>query len=189
MSDGDLPRINSLSKSQSLAANKAQDFGVGEQLIGNPAYGQWQTDSNGMSFWAWYGMYRMLDDVLDIGYSRKRRIYYNDWGRSRNYSYYHDYGRTRYSSPTQLSKQTAIENRTRKNFQNKGFKSAYGKNRTGASGVSSQSKTAQSSANRFKSSSTNKSAYAKKSTSSKYGKSASLRNSSSSTSRGFRRGK
>ena len=195
MSNGELPRVNSMSKAQSMAANNAQDFGVGEQLIGNPAYGQWQTDSNGMSFWAWYGVYRLLDDVLDIDRKRRGKVYYSRWGKSRNYSYYHDYGRTRYSSPTQLSKQTQLETRTRKSFESRGqrFTSAYGKNRSGASGVSSQSKTAQASASRFSSNNTNKSKFAKSSSTtskSKYSKSnASFRNSSSSTSRGFRRGK
>ena len=90
MSDGVLPRVNSLSKSQSKQANNAQDFGTGEQLIGNPSYGSWTQGSNGMSFWAWYGMYSMMGDVFG-----SRRTSYNDWGRSRNYSYYNDYGRTR----------------------------------------------------------------------------------------------
>ena len=197
MSGGELPRVNAMSKAQSLAANNAQDFGVGEQLIGNPAYGQWQTGSNGMSFWAWYGVYRLLDDVIDLGFDRKRRgrVYYSSWGKSRNYSYYHDYGRTRYSSPNQLSKQNKLETRTRKSFESRGqrFTSAYGKNRSGASGVSSQSKTAQASATRFSSNTSNKSKYAKSSSSkNKYASNksnASFRNSSSSTSRGFRRGK
>ena len=43
MSDGTLPRVNAMSKAQSMAANKAQDFGTGEQLIGNPSYGSWTT--------------------------------------------------------------------------------------------------------------------------------------------------
>ena len=183
MSEGTLPRVNSLSKSQSLAANKAQDFGTGEQLIGNPAYGNWTTGSNGMSFWAWYGMYSMMGDLFG-----SRRTSYNDWGRSRNYSYYNDYGRKRYSSPSQLKKQNTIDNRTKKSFQSRGQKytSAYGKNRTGASSISSQSKSAQTSANRFASKSTNKSTYAK---SGKTAKNASFRNSKSTTSRSFRRGK
>lgn len=182
MSDGQLPRVNSMSKAQSQQANNAQDFGTGEQLIGNPAYGQWTTGSNGMSFWAWYGMYSMMGDLFG-----SRRTYYNDWGRNRNYSYYNDYGRTRYSSPSQLKKQTQLDTRTRKSFANKGqkFTSAYGKNRTGASSLSSQSKTAQSSANRFRSNAS-KSSYAKTSSKSK---NASFRNSRTSTSRGFRRGK
>ncbi len=183
MSEGQLPRVNSLSKSQSIKANNAQDFGTGEQLIGNPSYGHWNTGSNGMSFWAWYGMYSMMGDVFG-----SRRTNYNDWGRSRNYSYYNDYGRTRYSSPTQLRNQNQLDTRTKKSFQSRGQKytSAYSKNRTGASSLSSQSKTAQTSANRFRSSSASKSKYAKKSNVSK---NASFRNSKSSTSRGFRRGK
>jgi len=181
MSDGQLPRVNSLSKSQSAQANNAQDFGTGEQLIGNPSYGQWNTGSNGMSFWAWYGVYSMMGDVFG-----SRRTSYSDWGRNRNYSYYNDYGRKRYSSPSQLSKQTSVENRTRKSFESRGqkFTSAYSKNRTGSSSLSSQSRTAQTSSNKFKSTSAAKSSYAKSSS-----KNASFRNSSSSTSRGFSRGK
>lgn len=183
MSDGTLPRVNAMSKAQSMAANKAQDFGTGEQLIGNPSYGSWTTGSNGMSFWAWYGMYSMMGDLFG-----SRRTSYNDWGRSRNYSYYNDYGRKRYSSPDQLRKQNDIDTRTKKSFESRGQKytSAYSKNRTGASSISSQSKSAQTSANRFASKTTNKSAYAK---SSKSAKNASFRNSKSTTSRSFRRGK
>jgi len=186
MSDGQLPRVNSLSKSQSQQANNAQDFGTGEQLIGNPSYGNWQTGSNGMSFWAWYGVYSMMGNMFG------RPAYYNDWGRNRNYSYYNDYGRTRYSSPSQLNKQTKLDQRTKKSFASRGqkFTSPYNKNRTGSSSLSSKSKTAQSSANRFRSNTTKKSSYASKSTSnSKYGKSSSFRNSNTNTSRSFRRGK
>lgn len=183
MSDGSLPRVNAMSKSQSLAANKAQDFGTGEQLIGNPAYGSWTSGSNGMSFWAWYGMYSMMGDLFG-----SRRTSYSDWGRSRNYSYYNDYGRKRYSSPDQLRKQNDLDTRTKKSFQSRGQKytSAYAKNRTGASSISSQSKSAQNSANRFASKTTNKSTFAK---SSKNAQNASFRNSKSTTSRSFRRGK
>jgi len=181
MSDGTLPRINSLSKSQSERANKAQDFGTGEQLVGNPSYGHWSTGSNGTSFWAWYGMYSMFGNLMG------RPVYYNDWGRSRNYSYYNDYGRNRYSSPSQLNKQTKLETRTRKSFESKGqkFTSPYSKNRAGASSLSGQSKSAQKSANRFRANTASKSKYASSSRSKK----ASFRNSRTSTSRGFRRGK
>jgi hypothetical protein len=183
MSDGLLPRVNSLSKAQSLQANNAQDFGVGEQLIGNPSYGQWTTGSNGMSFWAWYGMYSMMGDIFG-----SRRVNYGSWGSRRNYSYYNDYGRTRYSSPSQLRKQTQLDTRTKKSFQSRGQKytSAYSKSRTGSSSLSGQSKTAQTSAKRFSSNTAKKSSYAKKSSTSK---NASFRNSSSTTSRSFRRGK
>lgn len=181
MSDGQLPRINSLSKAQSQQANNAQDFGTGEQLIGNPSYGHWQTGSNGMSFWAWYGMYSMMGDLFG------RRTYYNDWGRSRNYSYYNDYGRTRYSSPSQLNNQTKLDERTKKSFSNQGkkYSSPYSKNRTGSSSLSGKSKTAQTSANRFSSNSVKKSSYSSSSSS----KTSSFRNSNTNTSRGFSRGK
>ena len=180
MSDGQLPRINSLSKTQSQKANNAQDFGTGEQLIGNPSYGHWQTGSNGMSFWAWYGMYSMMGDLFG------RRTSYNDWGRNRNYSYYNDYGRTRYSSPSQLNKQTTLDQRTKKSFASRGqkYSSPYSKNRTGSSSLSGKSKTAQTSANRFRSNTVKKSSYASKSS-----KSSSFRNSKTNTSRSFRRGK
>lgn len=180
MSDGLLPRVNSLSKAQSQQANKAQDFGTGEQLIGNPSYGHWQTGSNGMSFWGWYGMYSMMNNLSG------RRTYYNDWGRNRNYSYYNDYGRTRYSSPSQLNNQTKLDQRTKKSFSSRGQKytSPYSKNRTGSSSLSGKSKTAQTSANRFRSNTAQKSSYASKST-----KSSSFRNSKTNTSRSFRRGK
>ncbi|WP_440874431.1 hypothetical protein [Thalassotalea sp. PLHSN55] len=183
MSDGMLPRVNSLSKSQSQQANNAQDFGTGEQLIGNPSYGQWQTGSNGMSFWAWYGMYSMMGDLFG-----SRRTYYGDWSQRRNYSYYNDYGRTRYSSPSQLKKQTQLDTRTKKSFASRGqkFQSPYSKNRAGGSSLSGKSKSAQTSANRFRSNTVKKSNFASKST---YSKNASFRNSSSNTSRGFRRGK
>jgi hypothetical protein len=182
MSDGALARVNSLSKNQSQRANNAQDFGTGEQLIGNPSYGHWQSGSNGMSFWAWYGVYSMMGNMSG------RQTYYNSWGRSRNYSYYNDYGRTRYSSPSQLKKQTTLDNRAMKSFDSKGNKytSAYSKNRTGSSRLSSQSTAAQTSANRFKATSNNKSSYGKKSS---YSKNSSFRNSNTNTSRGFRRGK
>ena len=182
MSDGQLPRVNALPKEQSLQANHAQDFGVGEQLIGNPSYGQWQTGSNGLSFWEWYGMYAMFDNLVG------RRTYYHDWGSGRNYSYYNDYGRTRYSSPDQLRQQTTVDNRTRKSFEQRGkrFTSAYAQNKVGGSSLSSKSQTAQNSANKFRSTTVNKSSYASKTSS---GSNASFRDSRSMTSRSPSRGK
>lgn len=180
MSDGVLPRINALPKDQSLLANNAQDFGTGSQLVGNPGYGQWQTNSSGTSFWAWYGMYSMMGNIMG-----GNRIGYGNWSRNRGYSYYNDYGRANYTSPSQYRKQTQVETRTRKSFESKGqkFSSTYSKNRTGSSALSKQSKFAQStSTNKFKSNS----AYAKKS---KYSNNASFRNSKTKTSRSFRSGK
>ncbi|OUS31989.1 hypothetical protein A9Q98_02215 [Thalassotalea sp. 42_200_T64] len=186
MSDGALPRINSQNKAQSLIDNNAQDFGVGSQLVGNPSYGQWQTNSSGMSFWAWYGMYSMMGNMFG-----GNRIYYDSWGRNRGYSYYNDYGRSRYTSPSNLRKQNQVETRTRKSFANKNqkFTSTYNKNRSGSSGLSKQSQHAQKIASKFRSNSSskfsNKSKFANKS---KYSSKPRFRKKRKSfISRGFRR--
>lgn len=163
MSQGKLARIGAISKA-------AEDEGEGNQLVGNPNYGSWQTNSSGMSFWAWYGMYSMLDNVVD-------RVKYGSWSKRRRYSYYHDYGRSRYSSPAQIKTQQQVERRTRQSYtrQGKQFTSPYAKKRVGASGLSRSSYTPPKT----------RSSYAKKSSYSK----GSVRNSSSRTSRGVSRGK
>ena len=89
MSNGSLPRIESQSKRESLAANRSEDMGAGSQLIGNPSYGQWQ-NSGGTSVWAWYGMYAMFRDLTG-----GRSYGYNQWNRNRDWSYYNDVGRER----------------------------------------------------------------------------------------------
>lgn len=181
LSEGELPRVNSVSQAASLQANQAQDFGAGSQLIGNPSYGQWSTGSNGMSFWEWYGMYSLFSNVAG-GFGR---VNYNDWAGRRNYSYYNDYGRYRYSSPNQIRKQYSVEQKAKKSFGGSKFTSAYDKKRTGASRVSSASRTAQTAQSRFQSK------YQTKKSSSSLGSkkssgfgSSSFRSSSSSFSRG-----
>lgn len=177
MSKGTLARVNSISREAQTLANGAEDFGAGSQLVGNPAYGQWQTDSSGMSFWAWYGMYSLFSDLFD------RRVYYGDWSKRRGYSYYNDVGRYRYSSPKQIKRQERVFQNQKKRFSNQGktFSSPYAKTRSGASGLSRQSAQAPSPAS------------APKATQSKfrsnYSKSSSHRNSTSRTSRSVSRGK
>ncbi|BBN83074.1 hypothetical protein PA25_30590 [Pseudoalteromonas sp. A25] len=166
MSNGELARVGAISQA-------AQGAGEGNQLVGNPNYGQWQTNNDGISFWQWYGMYRILGDVFDA-------VEYGRWSKRRKYSYYNDYGRYRYSSPKQIKAQTALETRTRQSYarQGKQFTSPYAKRRSGASGLSRSSYTPTST----------RSSYA---TSSSYSKrnAGTVRNSSSRTSRGVSRGK
>ncbi len=167
MSQGELARVNSVSKEADLASNKASDFGIGSQLIGNPAYGQWAVGDDGLSFWEWYAIFSLIDDIDDVfDYKRKKkhRLYYNAWSSKRGYSYYNDYGRYRYSSPKQLTKQIKTEQRAKKNFKGNGkFKSAYAKTRTGAVKMSSASRASQTASKRF-ASSYSKSTYSKKTT-------------------------
>ncbi|WP_025564811.1 hypothetical protein [Psychromonas sp. SP041] len=174
MSDGKLARVNAISQAQSLQANGAESNGVGSQLVGNPAYGQWQSNSSGGSFWQWYAAYTLFSAISP------RQIGYDRWSSRRDYSYYNDVGRNRYTSPQQKKSQDDLAQRTKKKFGNKGgFKSPYAKSKTGASSMSTASKQAQRAP-----SFSGKSSYSKQKSSS-----SSFRNSTSTTSRGVRRGK
>nr|VFJ91422.1 MAG: hypothetical protein BECKH772A_GA0070896_100319 [Candidatus Kentron sp. H]VFJ92481.1 MAG: hypothetical protein BECKH772B_GA0070898_1003010 [Candidatus Kentron sp. H]VFJ99253.1 MAG: hypothetical protein BECKH772C_GA0070978_100309 [Candidatus Kentron sp. H] len=99
-----LPRIN-VPKNAQTAAVKGGDGQVpGSYLVGNPAYGQWSSDSSGRGFWEWYGMYRMFTDVLGFmgggmgGGFHRGPIYHNDWYSRPRHSFYHDAGRDTYGS-------------------------------------------------------------------------------------------
>jgi hypothetical protein len=64
---------------------------AGLAFVGNPQYGQWQRDDRGMSFWAWYGAYRLFGDLLGAG--RQPYLYrqdeWNTWStRYRGQPYY-----------------------------------------------------------------------------------------------------
>ena len=168
MSQGQLARVGSIS--QQAQGDNGQSS-AGSQLVGNPSYGHWQSQSDGTSFWQWYGMYRLLGDVIG-------RVSYANWSQKRHYSYYSDYGRSRYTSPVQRQQQTAVDNRTRKQFARSGraFNSPYAKTRRGASGLSRASYTP----------SRTQSSYGKSTRKSNTG---SLRDRRSRTSRGVSRGK
>jgi len=175
MSDGKYARVNAISQEQSLQANAAENYGAGSQLVGNPSYGQWQTNSSGLSIWEWYGAYALFSAI-------SRPVGYTNWSSRRDYSYYNDVGRNRYTSPQKKKVQDNLAARTKKQFSNKGgFKSPYAttKTKTGASKMSTVSKQAQRAP-----SFAGKSSYSKQKSSS-----SSFRNSTSTTSRGISRGK
>jgi len=176
MSEGKLARINAISQQQSLLANGAEDNGAGSQLVGNPGYGQWQSNSSGMSFWHWYGMYSMFSAITNP-------VRYDRWSSRRDYSYYNDVGRNRYTSPQQTKAQNDLATKTKKQFgNNKGFQSPYAKSKTGASAMSNSSRQAQKSTS-FAGRSSYSKAKAKSTASS------SFRNSKTTSSRGTSRGK
>lgn len=179
MSQGKLARVNSISREAALIANGEEDFGPGSQLVGNPSYGSWQTDSSGTSFWAWYGMYAMFSNIFN------RPIYYDNWSNRRGYSYYNDVGRYRYTSPKQATAQNNTYQQTKKKFENQGkqFKSPYAKTRTGSTSLSRQSAAVP------KSSTTTRTASSSSKFRSSYSKDSSFRNSTSRTTRGVSRGK
>ena len=130
LTDGKLPRVDAAPGGASRAANRATDFGTGSQLVGNPNYGHWQTNSSGTSFWVWYGQFALIRDLVG-----GPRIGYGAWAGGRDYSYYHDYGRRNYTSPSARRSQTQVESTARRKFANEGrtFRSPYGRTRQGAS--------------------------------------------------------
>ncbi|MGL4447835.1 MAG: hypothetical protein ACRCZA_16360 [Shewanella sp.] len=182
MSEGKLARVNAISREAAALANNAEDFGPGSQLVGNPAYGNWQTDSSGTSFWAWYGMYAMFSNIVN------RPISYDRWSGKRGYSYYNDVGRYRYTSPKQADAQTKTFEQTKKRFESQGkrFDSPYAKARSGASALSRESAALPKANTTTKAGST---ANAGGKFRSNYSKDSSFRNSSHRTTRSVRRGK
>lgn len=128
MSKGKLGRVESMSKQASLIANKAQDYGAGSQLIGNPQYGNWRSNSSGGSFWEWYGKYALFSSLF------RSPIYYGGWSGGRNYSYYGEAGRNYYRSPRQQAENRQTETRTRNKFKREGkrFQSPYTKSKAGS---------------------------------------------------------
>ena len=52
-----------LSKKDGVLNRIASPAGY-DNYVGNPRYGSWQTNSSGGSFWAFYGQYRFLSDIL-----------------------------------------------------------------------------------------------------------------------------
>ncbi len=130
MSDGRLARVDSISAGASRSANAADSHGPGSQLVGNPHYGSWQTNSSGSSFWVWYGQYALISSLLG-----GPRVGYGDWSGRRDYSYYHDWGRDSYTSPSDRRRQNQVESTARRKFSSEGrtFRSPYVRQRQGAS--------------------------------------------------------
>ena len=102
--------LASMSDGQLASLNVPHTTGVGQQsgnaLVGNPAYGSWQKDSSGTSFWAWYGMYSMFNNFVGGG-----RYNYNSWSSRPNSGYYNNYGRERYGSYNDVSRNRDLSRR------------------------------------------------------------------------------
>jgi len=92
LSDGKLAVIN-------VPASKRETAQKTNALVGNPSYGYWNQRSNGQSFWAWYGMYSMFNNVIG-----GRNYHYDSWSSRPHYSYYNDYGRNRWGSSSDVSR-------------------------------------------------------------------------------------
>lgn len=136
LSDGQLPRVDSVTVDAESRLNPTT-MARGTQLIGNPHYGEWRSDSSGSSFWSWYIQYSLMRQLLG-----GNDYYYSSWATGRRYSYYHDYGRGHYTSPKQRSQAKSTETRARQKFAQTGkaFQSPYDRRRSGASRRVTQAK-------------------------------------------------
>jgi len=102
LSDGELSRV-SIPKNENTAHVKGDKIAPGSYLIGNPAYGTYRQDSNGNSFWHWYGQYAFFSSLFSGPRYHSGPIYYDNWNSNPRYSYYNDYGRSSYGSRSDRS--------------------------------------------------------------------------------------
>ena len=83
----------------------------GMAYVGNPRYGRWITGNDGLSFWEYYGMYSLLNNLIGMRYSRPdfdtwtrdyrgRRPYYGQEKGEERYGSGGVYTRTRYAGST-----------------------------------------------------------------------------------------
>ena len=88
LSNGKLPRM------QASPTEPKSAQGAGSHMVGNPRYGQWQRNSSGQSFWAFYGQYALMRSL----FFSPRPYYYSNWYSNRGWSYYGNVGRHYYGS-------------------------------------------------------------------------------------------
>jgi len=111
----------------------------GYAYVGDSNYGQWRQDTNGNSFWEFYGKYRMFTDVLGFftgpiyrndyddydRYQRQRKPFFgrnNQYGTKGNY--------TKNQNPTFYQRRMAKENKKNSSFMSR-VSNRFGKKRIG----------------------------------------------------------
>jgi hypothetical protein len=82
----------------------------GYQYVGNQRYGQWRNDSNGNSFWEFYGKFAFFSYMFG---GLTRPVYRGDWN---NYRQYRTDRRPYYGSNKQYGTQGAYTKQTKKSF-------------------------------------------------------------------------
>ncbi|MCP4627528.1 MAG: hypothetical protein GY850_29040 [bacterium] len=114
----------------------------GYEYVGNPKYGNWQRDSSGNSFWAFYGQYRLLGDLLGGGRIHRNR--YDTYASNRSWGkpYYgpnNEYGTngslTKKSKPDYYARAMTRKAAGRTSFSDK-VNQRVGRSRSGFSGRS-----------------------------------------------------
>jgi hypothetical protein len=104
-----------------------KDAPLGNQLVGNPMYGQWKTDSGGNRSWSFLEAYAVMSIIDSTMGGRSRygnRYEYGYWQSNRNYSYGNDYYRNQYSSPRNTSQYNKYQSNLSSNpkYANKTYK-------------------------------------------------------------------
>ncbi|ACF13650.1 hypothetical protein Ctha_1186 [Chloroherpeton thalassium ATCC 35110] len=106
-------------------------FPPGYQYIGNPQYGQWRQNSDGTSFWEFYGKYAMMRDAFGLIGSLISRNDYDDYRSYRRSSQpffgsprqYGTFGsKTQQAAPSFFERKKAQQQEQRSSFLSK-FKS------------------------------------------------------------------
>jgi hypothetical protein len=82
----------------------------GYQYVGNPRYGQWRTDSNGNSFWEFYGKFAFFSYMFG---GLTRPVYRGDWN---DYRQYRNDRRPYYGKNKQFGTQGSYTKQTKKSF-------------------------------------------------------------------------
>lgn len=112
-----------LSKKNGVLDKKSTPAGY-NNYVGNKKYGNWQTQSNGSSFWAFYGQYHFMSSLF---YGSRHRYYRNDYdyyrtnhyGRSNYYGRNNNFGTSTYKSTSSSwnSKPKSFKDKVRTNVK------------------------------------------------------------------------
>ena len=124
-----------LSKKNGVLDKKATPAGY-NNYVGNDKYGNWKTQSNGTSFWAFYGQYHFMSSLFygsSHRYYRSDYNYYrtNHYGRSNYYGRNNTFGTSNYKSKSWSSKPASFKenvrskaNRSSSALKSKGYSSS-----------------------------------------------------------------
>ena len=124
-----------LSKKNGVLDKKATPAGY-NNYVGNDKYGSWKTQSNGTSFWAFYGQYHFMSSLFygsSHRYYRSDYNYYrtNHYGRTNYYGRNNTFGTSNYKSKSWSSKPTSFKenvrsraNRSSSALKSKGYSSS-----------------------------------------------------------------
>lgn len=106
-----------LSKKDGVLDRKSTPAGY-NNYVGNNKYGNWQTQNNGTSFWAFYGQYQFMSSLFYGSSYRYNRRDYNDYrtnhsGRSNYYGRNNTFGTSNYQSKSWSSKPASFKENVR----------------------------------------------------------------------------